>query len=366
MTSNASENLNKPARAPISWFQRAVLSLGGAEKLEVRSVPTMLYLWVASLTEGKDEIKYPGNTAMAEVMDTSPQSVCAARKRLEDAGLLSFRRIKRRASVKEMVRVLVGSIKPELENFVQNTLFGARTVPVMVASSTAPVLLSDPVPEPAESPAVNPEPAPEPESIPVEQPVQPPPAPVVEEPIRPTRTGKAIDEEITLICSSHENMTNYLCYGIDFFRGMGKIKSVASNWRVHGGTSVDPKCEQWTVNQFVGYFWFRVSLYREQNQMQITMPLWGHVARDMKNLRDSMTAWQLFQYIGCVIGHFDLIRHMLGNMGKSLLPNESILMHKAIRSAADAIAVIDRNGKIEEAYGLMRNGRPIPWSSFGS
>ncbi len=175
---------------------------------------------------------------------------------------------------------------------------------------------------------------------------------------------KVNNAELQQILESAESMTNFIRFGRAYFSMPDKSKAISTSldWRSHGGSAADPKVELWTQHQWVGYYWYRVSIYRQKHKMTQVIPNWKWLNRDIKEIRQTKTAMQLYLYIENLVTHFDLICYNLRNFGSSLTLGEDSLLKKQIQGGVENVGVALRKDTINDCYRCMEKGIPIPWS----
>ncbi|HEV2294073.1 MAG TPA: hypothetical protein VGR35_09455 [Tepidisphaeraceae bacterium] len=163
------------------------------------------------------------------------------------------------------------------------------------------------------------------------------------------------DEDKSLITASAESMERYLLAGIEAVRGVdpAELKPSGMNWRRFNGSVDDPKAEQWDVPAFAGYYWWRVSRYREKRTIPITLPNFKRLVGDIRNLLGYMTKKDLHQYIGVVITHFELVQFMCKGAGETMALNETSLSHNLIKTTAFNIAQMSEGQRLTK-YAAMR------------
>lgn len=144
------------------------------------------------------------------------------------------------------------------------------------------------------------------------------------------------DAQKALVLSDLEQMKRYLFYGA---AGVGDAEVSGMppgsfNFRRYGGTKEDPKAELWDTPSFAGFFWFLVSKYRVERQIPMTIPIWGRLMGDVKNLAGTMTKADFYKFLCYVTFYFDVIKFKLGGIGSTLALGDTTLSHSLVRQMA--------------------------------
>lgn len=195
------------------------------------------------------------------------------------------------------------------------------------------------------------------------------PAPSPPPPTKPkgSKQGKAelTEDQKALITGSgdeaFEAMTRYLRFGAE---GIGNertdLKSSSTDWRkcYEGqlGTG-NPHIEQWNAPMLAGFYWFQVSWDRT-NQFDpprsLTLPSFGRLIGDCKNLLKRMTVQQAHRTVQDVVGHWDLICFLIGDkIGRNIEMNETTLSHSLVM---EQVRLIQERGQtwVEEKTAEMQ------------
>jgi hypothetical protein len=189
------------------------------------------------------------------------------------------------------------------------------------------------------------------------------PAPASAKPRRSTKSTTAAnpkappltDREKAAVLASADAMEQYLLWGKEAFRGTpaDQLRPEGTNWRRYNGTAEDPRVDEWDVPSFAGYYWFRVSKYREKRDLQLTLPNWGRLTGDIKNALATMTKRDVHRFIGIVVQHFELIQFMCQRAGQTMALNETSLSHNLIKTTAFNLANMTQDQLVEQ-YRKMR------------
>lgn len=150
-------------------------------------------------------------------------------------------------------------------------------------------------------------------------------------------------EEMNKICSHVEYMTRYLLFGKDAVEHENpkSLPPTRYNWRRHGGTMEDPKADNWTLEEFMAFYWYRVSYYRTKNGMKLTLPNWGKLKKQFAILLDTVPKADLFNRIQLITDHFDYIQKSLPKATIDL--DESSLTHGLIQPIVTRLAGMGQN-----------------------
>lgn len=164
-------------------------------------------------------------------------------------------------------------------------------------------------------------------------------------------------EVTAFVLKTPENMDAYLRFGAGAFgktsEQIALMPSEGTDWLSHKPADlVYPFKKNWTIPQFMGFFWSGVSRWRAENEYPLTLPQWQRLAGDVRNLLKTTTPFDAFSHIWIVIYHFDLIRHLLGRIGQNMVLDETSLSHSLIKQQ---ILVIRQRGQdwIAHQYELM-------------
>lgn len=146
------------------------------------------------------------------------------------------------------------------------------------------------------------------------------------------------DDERNQVCSSLANMSAYLCYGSLGLRtdDRSQLKPSQLNWMsAPGWTQENPCVDSWTVQHFMGYYWYLVSWQSDQQHIPLRLPDWGKLAKSIKETQLSRV--QLFNFMREVSTWFPLIQYMTSGSKFRLVLNESSLRHPIVIEKIDVL-----------------------------
>jgi hypothetical protein len=162
--------------------------------------------------------------------------------------------------------------------------------------------------------------------------------------------------EVERICASLDSMTRYLLYGLPGVHEPGDHHQPGTvNWRRFAKSPQDGGVAEWTTSAFMGYFWWRASTWHAERGHSLSLPQWGRLAGDIKNLQKSMTPSALFLYINAVVQFFDLIKFMKGTAGATLRLDYDSLNNGMIRSTALEIMAMSQDQVDRWAAKMMQS-----------
>lgn len=127
------------------------------------------------------------------------------------------------------------------------------------------------------------------------------------------------DEE-KAICANANSMGRYLSYGLQGLNApdLSLLPPTPTNWRQYGGSNDNPKAGRWSLQAFMGYYWYCVSLYRQKLGIPITLPDFGLLGTQLKTLLATMPNDRLVKLIATMTQNFDLILHKLRRMDNAV------------------------------------------------
>jgi hypothetical protein len=287
----------------LPWQLRLMLTVSNPKfKLGAK----MLLLWLGTLLGDSSSAPYPGNTLLAELCQVDKATVSRCQKQLIDLGLLKL---------SEGAEQAFSLALPEC--FSQEILLAHHTaMSVVNASKTLPLETRKAAVKSKRRPLSEPVPKPSPMS----------------------------QEEMSLITSGIEPMTNYLLWGVAYFRVEDKstLTPETMNWRMFAkfdddGKITDPGIDQWSISQFMGYYWFRVAKYRAEHNVPITLPVYDRLAGELRNLLKQMTCMNAYRHISTMCQHFDLLRWMNPGIGLTLQLDEGSLSNPKIKQSVQSL-----------------------------
>jgi hypothetical protein len=152
------------------------------------------------------------------------------------------------------------------------------------------------------------------------------------------------DEHRTWILTSADNLDVYLRFGQ---AAIGKtmaecvtsgLPSAGVDWLAFGQSShEDCYSPQWKVNQFAAYYWHLVGRHREKMGIPLSLPQWGRLTGELKNLLATTTHFNAYQHLYLLGNHFDLIQFQMGNFGQGKVLCESSINDQSIRQKVTLI-----------------------------
>lgn len=153
--------------------------------------------------------------------------------------------------------------------------------------------------------------------------------------VRSTTTDMSADNAAWFTDSASQ-MHRYLRFGLG---ASGKtlangevLLSVLSDWLVHNPSDeVYPFHKRWTTAQYCGFFWDGVCRWRDGQNLELSLPNWPQLFRQMLAIRSTRTPWKTFEYLFGVIQHLDLIRFLAGAGGQHLVLGEHCLDNDLVR-----------------------------------
>lgn len=328
---------------------RALMILGRVAHKNVAA--SLFFAWLKHLAHGNTPTAYPGTAAMAQLLGVSRMTIYRTESLVSELGLVRF---SDDSGTHEMFTLLDPPPLDEDESSLLDSVFDltvAKASHVNQASETDTTLFDPPSIDSIEQP------------VSAQGPVlsSPPPeqAPVDAAPKR-RRGRKMSPEYINAICANPKNMAVYLLFGekaltdavvnnpsetpeqqaalgvaLQPFLNQPSI----CNWRTNSGDSDEsPNYEPWTVNQWVGWFWYWVCYYRHQRGLPITLPHWGKMRGIFNNLLSTMPKERAFAYLRDVLHDHDLVCQVIGYpRAKSVSIDETLLTNPMVRSAVDKL-----------------------------
>lgn len=153
-------------------------------------------------------------------------------------------------------------------------------------------------------------------------------------------------EDVEAVCVSFDAMQRYILHGVQAVHDpAGEYPPSDINWRRFAKSEQDYGVKDWDVKAFMGFYWFQVCAWRNTRNLPLTLPSWGRLAGDIKNLQKTMTNLQLYQLVMFTTYYFDLIRFMVGRAGLSLNLQEDSLSNSMIRGAANQLINMGETGR---------------------
>jgi len=155
------------------------------------------------------------------------------------------------------------------------------------------------------------------------------------------------DEVKAWAVSSLDAMTLYLRFGVNAFGKTpaeceASIRPSPNDWLVHKPADPlfpFPQDMPISAKQLMGYYWHGVSRWRAYHKIELTLPEWGRLGKELLRASETMTSWRLYCRLFATINHFDLIRWRIGGViGATLILDESTLNHKLVTLQAMLIA----------------------------
>jgi hypothetical protein len=304
------------------------------------TIARTLYTWLSRISVGGGG-KYPGPTAMAKLCGSTRFTVSRAEKQLVERGLVTF---SGPDGEKEYRLTDIGPLPTEQLagwQLVVGTANPERSLEVKKKPRKTKVKEAEP--------DIPPDPAPVENSDGAADAISSKPEETKEQANSETKPArsKLTQADIAKICSSLDSMRTYLLWGKDALYTPGVYPHATCSWRkfMTPEDTQEMHVPKWETNTFMGYFWFNVSIYRDKRGIPLNLPAWSRLAGDVKNLRKTMTNWQLFMQILTTTQWFDVIKWMSGKAGLSLELNETSLTHGMIKSAANSIGSMSEEGR---------------------
>ena len=152
-------------------------------------------------------------------------------------------------------------------------------------------------------------------------------------------------KDMVRILTSHESVRDWLLYGMSGVLEADEEKRkqlppTIWNWRVHVidfqskiATEEGLGLKNWGVQQFVGFYWYRVSFWRNERGIAQTLPDFGKLCGIVKNLMQQHTLWQMYLMLNNITQHFDILCCMVGNAGQVMWLDDTTLCNSLIRGA---------------------------------
>ncbi|MFT3786651.1 MAG: hypothetical protein QM770_10855 [Tepidisphaeraceae bacterium] len=164
------------------------------------------------------------------------------------------------------------------------------------------------------------------------------------------------DAEKSSICASGTAMERYLLSGTEAALSDSQIDQLPIgplNWRKYGNTAEDPRPMLWSDQSFAGWYWWRVSLYRERRQIPLTLPDVGRLLGAIKLRGRTMARADFHRLIGLMVKHFELIQFLMGSAGQTVALNEASIAHSLIWNTTCNLAQMTEE-QLEEQYRRLR------------
>lgn len=153
-----------------------------------------------------------------------------------------------------------------------------------------------------------------------------------------TRRAWMSPEQMAWCLASPENVDLYLRFGADAFGRArlecegGALASMPEDWLAFGpDDEVHPFSNDWGASHHAGYYWHGVCRWRANAGINLTLPQWRRLDEEIRKLLTTMTSWQVHLYIFNLVNYFELVQFRIGNLGKSLVLDETTLGHALVR-----------------------------------
>lgn len=158
------------------------------------------------------------------------------------------------------------------------------------------------------------------------------------------------------VCSSARAMELALLWGAAGLEDPAPADAAPldTNWRRFGGTADDPKSDTWDIPAYLGYYWWIVSIFRENRNISLSIPAWGRLAGGLKHILATLPdRRELHRMIQMFYQHFDLIKWMIGGRaGAGLTFDESSLSDTLARRQLNRLLAMSED-EIQEQYATM-------------
>lgn len=156
----------------------------------------------------------------------------------------------------------------------------------------------------------------------------------------PANEPVAVPDVEAAACASLEMMRRYLLHGeagLERDADLTKLPPSKWNWLRFQKSPADPGLKRWKLDQYAGFFWFKVCQYRASHGQKLALPKWGRLYAHLKRLRERYTSEQLHSFICTVTDWFSVIRILSGGAGQAMTLTESSLCHRMIEMKVDYI-----------------------------
>lgn len=117
-----------------------------------------------------------------------------------------------------------------------------------------------------------------------------------------------------------------------------------------------PSAERWTHNALMGFYWFRVSKYRQDHRISLTLPPWGRLSKEIENLIAQRGQQGAFDFIDSLTIHFDLIRWMNPGVCHTLMLDATSLSNTKIAQTVDRLQAFSP-AEMNASYEAIRAGQ---------
>jgi hypothetical protein len=160
---------------------------------------------------------------------------------------------------------------------------------------------------------------------------------------KPSKASDKLDDaERKKICESFESIEQYLLFGKTAVLTPDADQTPTQfNWRVNTVTPGEfteaaTNASAWTIPQLAGFFWFRVSICRKERGLEHSLPNWGRLLGEIRNLQQRIGGnWRAMKYISCLTHLFDLHCVMSGSIGEHFALNETMINNSIIRNRVE-------------------------------
>lgn len=177
--------------------------------------------------------------------------------------------------------------------------------------------------------------------------VNPSAAAVEERPGTAALQRKLGPEEMTWFLANAARVRQYLRFGMP---GFGKapeectdLESTAMDFLAFKPASPDyPFDNAWKDGNFMGFYWDGVCRWREGKGLPLSLPSWGRLGGEIRNLLKTQTPMQTYGVIWMIINYFDLIRFRVGRIGEGWMLDESTLSNHLVRQHAMTLVSFSR------------------------
>jgi hypothetical protein len=182
-------------------------------------------------------------------------------------------------------------------------------------------------------------------------------------------------KDVARILASHESVRDWLLYGMDGVNEKDEAKRkllppAIWNWRrfvvdfkSEPTTEASLGLRSWTVQSWVGFYWYRVSFWRNERGIAQGLPKFAKLCRIIENLTQQRTPMQMYLLISGLTQHFDLLCCMLRGIGDGIQLDESTLDHPHMRPAVDYLLAASET-KREEYYNIHAAKIAERWKAY--
>jgi hypothetical protein len=151
----------------------------------------------------------------------------------------------------------------------------------------------------------------------------------------------------------------------------GKKPAMYNWWKYREvvGDKVDEHVEKWDHRAFTGYYWYKVTEQRVWAKQPFTLPPFGKLSGQFKNLLPQRTKQQWKDFIDTLYFRFELVQWVMGTLGTTLQFNEDTINSGFVRGKLDTIMTewskeyaeaADEARRGGKTYGQFTAPKPMP------